>query len=186
VAKDSKPRVVWVGRLAAQKNPLLVPAIAQRLRSMGLTFEVVVCGEGPLRGALLRERARLGLEETVRVVGHVGDVTPYLAAACCYLSTSAAEGHSIALLEAMAVGLPVVTFAVPGMREHLEGKGWALLAAPGDVGGLAGMVAEFIRAPGRALEIGELARREASAYSIGHTAEKYVRLYEELLWGWSS
>lgn len=126
------PVIVGVGRLSAEKDyATLIRAFhrVRRLRSVRL----LILGEGPERvtlEALIRER---NLEDDVQLAGFVRNPYAYMRRAACFVSPSRFEGFGNVIVEALAVGCPVVSTACPtGPTEILEGGKWGLLVKVGD------------------------------------------------------
>lgn len=115
-------RLICAGRLVQQKNFELA------LRSFALVdrnfdVELVIYGEGPLRDALERRAAELGLEERVLFGGHVPDLKPLLAQADLFLMTSRYEGYPAVAVEALVAGVPVVsTLCSPAMADIIRSE----------------------------------------------------------------
>ena len=108
------------------------------LEAVGDTRLVWICaGEGPERAALQRAAQALPAHVEVRFPGQVPDVRPLLAAADLFALPSRKEGLGVALLEAMAVGLPVVASGVGGIMDAVEPDVSGLLVRPADAGALA-------------------------------------------------
>lgn len=131
------PRLLAAGRLAAQKgfDVLLgaMPAVLARRPGAVLT----ILGEGEERAALEAQAAKLGVGEAVRLPGRTGNPLPAMAGADLLISSSRYEGFANVILEAMAVGCPVVATDCPGATREMviEGRtGW--LAEPEDTGSL--------------------------------------------------
>jgi glycosyltransferase involved in cell wall biosynthesis len=129
--RQSRRLFVGVGRLAPQKNfSLLIEAFA-RIAEEGDRLAIV--GEGPERRRLERLTARLGVADKVDMPGHVADVVPWLAAADVFVLSSRYEGVPAAVLEALAVGVPIVaTDCCVSMGELLGGGALGRLTPPGD------------------------------------------------------
>jgi glycosyltransferase involved in cell wall biosynthesis len=125
-----KPSVIYLGRLVAHKRlPLLLEATAQiKHRWPGL--EVRIVGAGPERNRLEDLSRRLGLEDTVRLVGWVPEEerVRLLAASWLMVTPSAGEGWGLTVIEANAVGRPVLAFRVPGLVNSITDgvNGWLL------------------------------------------------------------
>lgn len=131
--EDGSLRVVCVGRLVPDKGQsLLVDAVAL-LRERGVDARLELVGDGPDRAHLERHVAELGLGEWVRLAGAVGQDTmrDHYAAADVFCLPSFAEGVPVVLMEAMAMGLPVVTTRIAGIGELVEDGVSGVLVRPG-------------------------------------------------------
>ena len=131
------PVVAGVGRLRRQKNfPLFLRVAREVLREIPQA-RFVIAGEGPDRQDLEILARDLGIASQVHFLGYVSDMTKLYAGVDVLLMTSHAEGTPLTVLEAMAMGVPVVATRVDGMAEVLEDGVDAYLAAPGDLSALA-------------------------------------------------
>ena len=129
------PRLVNIGRLCAQKGQLLLVEAAARLKAEGRRFELVLVGDGEMRPPIEAAIARHGLQDTVRITGWISsdEVRRELLASRALVMPSFAEGLPVVIMEAMAVGRPVVTTRIAGIPELVrEGvDGW--LVPPGSL-----------------------------------------------------
>lgn len=121
---DPKTVVISVvGRLDPQKRPVLVPDIADQLRKLGDykpgSFVIVMLGDGDLKDRVKARVAEMKVNSFVRLVGTVGRPQDYLAATDVFLLPSMSEGISIAVAEAMAMSLPIVTARAGALPEQL-------------------------------------------------------------------
>lgn len=127
---DEKKRLLSVGRLAEQKQfGMLIKVFASLARSHTNWF-LTIAGEGPLRSALQRQIDELGLEGRVELPGRIKNIGEELARADAFVLTSEYEGFPNALLEAMAVGLPCVTFDCPSGPREISMDGQVALLVP--------------------------------------------------------
>jgi len=112
-----------VGRLDPQKRPTLVPDIADALRRLGNyrkgDFLVVMLGDGHLKDEVKARVSQFRVGDFVRLLGTVEQPQRYLAATDVFLLPSMSEGISIAVAEAMAMGLPIVTARAGALPEQL-------------------------------------------------------------------
>lgn len=127
-------RVLSVGRLDEEKNPLLLAEVLADLRADGSDWTLDVCGDGLLRGPLAARAADLGVADSLRLRGFVGPsdgLGDLYREADMFLHVSWIEGVPQVLLEAWATGLPVVATDVGGVRAATGSDG-AVLVGPGD------------------------------------------------------
>ena len=122
--------LVTTGSLLRAKNHrFLLEVLAEANRS-GRHLTLDVFGEGPLRQDLRRQARSLGLEEQVRFRGFRTDIRDFLPRYRAYVHASYLDSQSLAIIEAMAAGLPVVTANVGGISElcddGVEGRFWPL------------------------------------------------------------
>lgn len=182
--------LISVGRLVEKKGHLdLIDAVGQ-LHAEGVDLEVSIIGEGPLRG-LLEERIRAhGLEGRVTLLGAMAhaQVIQHMRAADAFVLTSKTaengdqEGTPTVLLEAQAMGLPCVSTWHAGIPEQIpEGSHW-LLAAEGDVPGIADRIRALARCGIDELEALAVAgrRQVESMYEIGDRARQLSDLYRQV------
>jgi glycosyltransferase involved in cell wall biosynthesis len=124
--------VLTVGRLDAEKNPLLLADVMALLSEGQRRWRLVVCGDGPMRAELEARMARLGLGQQVELLGYVpidGGLLDLYRSSHAFLHVSFTEGFPQVLVEAFATGLPTVATAVGGVAAA-AGEA-ALLIEPG-------------------------------------------------------
>ena len=117
----------------------------------------------------------LDLGERVRFLGIRSDVPQLLAAADVVVLSTAYEGMSLSLLEAMAAGRPLIASDVPGVHDLVSGAG--LLFPFGDDRRLAELIRQVCENPSFAAEIGAKCRARAAAYDVAETARRYLQEY---------
>ena len=164
-----------VGRLAEQKGQLLLIDAAARLRERGLEFELVLVGDGPLRVEIEGLIDRLDLRGHVRVTGYLGtaEVRRELEAARAMVLPSFAEGLPVVIMEAMALGRPVISTYVAGIPELVEPgrNGW--LVPAGAIDPLVEAMAEALAADPAELEA--MGRAGAARVAERHDAAAEAR-----------
>lgn len=132
--------VVTVGRLAKEKNQrLLLDALAV-LRDRRPALRALLVGAGPLEQELRARTDELGLAGVVTLTGSRGDAVDLAAAADVFVLPSDREAMPVALLEAMAVGTPVVSTDVRGIRDVVRDGDSGLLVPPRDAAALAAAI----------------------------------------------
>jgi glycosyltransferase involved in cell wall biosynthesis len=125
--------LLTVGRLDAEKNPLLLADIMARLLQGPRSWRLLVCGDGPLRARLQERLGELGLLGRVELLGYVpidGGLLDLYRTSHAFLHVSWTEGFPQVLVEAFASGLPTVATAVGGVPAAAGGA--ALLVGPDD------------------------------------------------------
>jgi colanic acid/amylovoran biosynthesis glycosyltransferase len=143
---------------------------------------LLVVGDGVLRQPLEARARSLGLDGRVLFTGERHDVAAVLAALDVVVVPSHTEGLSNALLEAMAMGRPVVATAVGGNRDLIEDSLTGLLVPPADPPALAAAVLRLLDQPAEAERLGRNAReRVATDFGLDRMIQRYEQLYEDLL-----
>ena len=139
----------------------------------------VIAGGGPLRRALVAEIARAGLKGRFHLVGFEEDVPRFLSQLDVFVLSSRFEGFPIALIEALAIGLPTIATPVGGVLEML-GKDGGVIVAPESVEELAAALAKMLDPQVRAA-FAARGPAIADAFSIEKSADRFTNLYERLL-----
>jgi L-malate glycosyltransferase len=167
---------VSLGALTPEKDQsTLVEAAALLVRDLPDLHWVIV-GEGPLRSALQRRMARLGLEDRVHLAGQLADPHVALAGADVFVLSSLAEGLGSSVLAAMAMDVPVVATRVGGVPELL-GSGGGVLVPAGSPSEFAAAVRRVLSEPGYAANLRQVARRELGRFTPGAMAEQVLEVY---------
>jgi glycosyltransferase involved in cell wall biosynthesis len=181
---DDAPLVLSVGRLVYQKgHEYLIQAMQAVVRRFPKS-QAVICGDGPLRGQLDAQIARLGLSTSVRLLGNRLDIARYLGAADVFVLPSRWEGLPVALLEAMDAGLPIVATRVEGVEEVIQRDDEGMLVPPEDTRALVDSVSILIEDSVTRKSMGAAARRRVrAAYTTDIMCEKYLSLMQNLLSG---
>jgi glycosyltransferase involved in cell wall biosynthesis len=174
--------VAAVGALESRKGHRhLLDAIAQ-VRAQRPALCCLIAGVGSQRGTLEEQARRLGLGNSVRILGSIPDPRTLFWAIDIYVQPSLKEGLGVALLEAMACGLPVVAGRAGGMAEVVEDRHSGLLVAAADCGAMARAIGELIDSPAARVSIGAAARaRVALDFSMETMARKTLELYQSSL-----
>ena len=166
--------------LRPEKNPLqLVDAIAL-MRARGMPAKALVIGDGPMRSAVEARARACGVEQDVVIAGFQQDVRPHIAACDVMALCSLTEAFSLAALEAMAMGKPVVHAEVGGAAEMISGGHNGILYPVGDTEAFAAALATL--ADRSVCErMGGNARRVVEAlFSETTMVDRYERLFQAL------
>jgi glycosyltransferase involved in cell wall biosynthesis len=173
--------VVMVGRLAPQKRPELAVRALAAARRERPAMRLIITGEGPMEHEVRALSEALGVDHAVQLLGNRNDVPDLLSRAGCLLVTSAYEGCSLVILEAMAAAVPVVAVRIGGIDEVLQDGVTGLLcdARPEDI---AAALVLLVDHPATARRLGDEGRRRAwQRHSRRDMALALAALYESLV-----
>jgi glycosyltransferase involved in cell wall biosynthesis len=167
--RRASKRVAMVGRLSPEKGHLIVLRAIEMLAKGGTSVDLEIIGDGPLRQTIADEATRLGLSERVVFSGELEsvEVAARLTEADVFCMASFAEGLPVSLMEAMALGVPVVSTWISGIPELARDEVTALLVPPGNA-------EELARALKRLIDDADLGTRLANAGRRA-VAASYVR-----------
>ena len=171
-----------VGRLHAAKGHAdMVMAIPQIVAQQPLAHFIWI-GDGPERVALEAQVEQLEVAGHVHFLGDRNDVPELLAALALFVMPSRWEGLSIAIMEAMATGLPVVATAVGGTPELVVDGETGLLVPPQDADSLAQAIRQLLENPALARRMGEAGRqRVQNHFTIAEMVSQTEQLYDMIL-----
>jgi glycosyltransferase involved in cell wall biosynthesis len=170
--------VLYAGRLNQQKNPILLLRAFKRVRD-DVCCSLVIAGDGPLRREVDEAIAALDLGEDVISLGWVDNPYPLMSRATAFVLSSDYEGSSNALLQAMALGCPVIATDSPGgSREALLNGKAGILVRPHDENGLAAAIKEVMEDDSLRERLVERGRSAALAYSPDRVIESLLSLLE--------
>lgn len=171
--------VICVANLREGKGHDVLLASLSSLASAGLPLQAILVGDGSLRHDLQESANSLGLGELVEFTGAVEEPLQALARAAVFVQPSLAEGMSNALLEAMAVGLPIVATDVGGTAEALEGCG--LLIPPSDADALARALASVVTDRSLRESMGRASQERARHFSVSKSVTRHLTVYQEAI-----
>jgi glycosyltransferase involved in cell wall biosynthesis len=172
---DQAPRIVQVGRYAAVKNQLntlrAFGRVLERVPNAQLSFHGLI-EDADYHAAVVRLTEEMGLAGHVTVGGPRTDVAELLAQASAFAMPSRSEGHSIAFLEALASGVPIVASAIAAFGFARAWPGVQLLDTD-DVSGYAAALASALHAPRTS--------RRLEGLTLTDTVDQYARIAREVI-----
>ncbi len=176
------PVIGSVGRLMPQKDPLTFLEVARRVHARLPEARFLWCGDGPLRGPVT-EAARQ-MEVPLVLTGHREDVWTVMSLFDLFLLTSRYEGLPFSLLEAMALGIPVVATDVVGNRDALLDGELGMLVPVGDVEAIAAGVLACLEHPDEAQARAERAATFVTRHrNLPAFVARHEKLYAEVVGG---
>jgi glycosyltransferase involved in cell wall biosynthesis len=175
-----EPRFVSIGRLDVDKGQMLLIEAVARLRDEGVEVEVTVAGDGPLHGALMEAAEHHGVADRVHFPGWLGAdvVIGQIERARALVMPSLAEGLPTVIIEALALGRPVIATAVAGVSELVETGVTGWLVPAGAVEPLADAMRAAATAPASELE--RLGAAGAGSVRVRHDERQEVKRLEAL------
>jgi len=171
-----------VGRLSPEKCfSELIETVAELQRS-GYAIDLAIVGDGPQRQCLIDQIARLGCNETIRLIGQVEDTRPFYQTLDLFVLNSSREGLPNVLLEAMSMEVPIIATRVGGVaslvREGVTGR----LIESGDRENLKSAILDiFLDARRRAAMAEEARAMIESQFSFSARMKKIANIYDALL-----
>lgn len=176
-----------LGRLESQKG------YTHLLSALKLAFDkqpelkdrikCLIAGSGSLEAKLKKQADADGLSSNVVFCGEVGDARDFLGAVDIFVMPSLQEGQPLALLEAMAMGKPVLASDIPGINGTAEAGREALLVPPADSAALAESLLTMAQDMPFALHMGHSARQKAERFSLPGYIAGHEKFYDVLLGG---
>ncbi len=174
-------RAVYVGRLASEKGADTLVAAWPSVLEQVPDARLILIGEGPERPRLEGLVRNLNLGESISLPGSTPGPSVELRRSSLFVLPSREEGMSIALLEAMALGIPVVATDIPGNRALIEPGTHGRLAPSDDPSALARAIVAHHRDPGAGLMARAARARVEADYSIAAVARRHVALFKQVL-----
>jgi glycosyltransferase involved in cell wall biosynthesis len=184
IAPGQPVRIAGLGRLHEKKGyGVLIDALGI-LASRNIAFVCTIAGEGPERQALQRAIDKAGLTDRIKLPGWTDDIPTYLSAADIFALPSFQEDFPLAVLDAMASGVPMAASRIDGPKDFLVDGETALIVPPNDAPALAETLSRLIADQGLRERLGRNARREAEEkYSFDTIAKRLVHALSNVLAG---
>lgn len=170
---EKEKTIVNVGKLMEQKNQKLLINCFSKIAMDYPEYKLIIFGEGEKRDELEALIKNLGLEDRIELPGWVSEVHKHVASAEMFVLSSNYEGLSNALLEAMTLGVPVISTNCAGSNELINHKKNGLLFPIGDEVELEKSMRFLLENPGKAKEIGEQGRKDTKKYGVSKIIGKW-------------
>lgn len=175
--------IVWIGRLATEKQPLDAVRIMQLVHSRVPDAKLRIVGSSPdgaMEETLRASIAEAGLEDVVTLTGFCGDVSGEYGGADLFLSTSAYEGYSMTLQESRCFGLPCVSYDMPYLELYRIPDSGLVTVPPGDVNEAAGAIVRLLRDDAYRRAMGRDARRSVEELGSSDLTGVWRELLDDL------
>ena len=174
--------VLMIGALTERKGHSSLFSAASMLQEQGVRLRYIICGEGSLHANLEAQVRTLGLQDVIRFTGFSSEITGYLAAADIFVHVPLWEGLGVAVIEALAAGLPVVASRVGGIPELIDDHVTGLLVPLHDATALAIAIERLVQNPQWAKTLGTKGQTFVQTqFDVSVMARANESLYNELL-----
>lgn len=174
-----RQRVICIAAMTPEKGLDVLLDAAARLRTTHPEVEWVVLGDGPQRAELEARRHTLGLDSVVHLPGQVDHPEAVLAHSTVMVQPSRSEGFGSSVLDALALGVPVVASATGGLPESLE-SGGGILVRPGDPAALAHEVAGILDDPALRERLSGDGRAAAEGFDVAAMVSRTLDVYRSV------
>jgi glycosyltransferase involved in cell wall biosynthesis len=175
-----KPLLVYVGRIDQEKD---LHVLLRAIRIVESPVHLAVVGAGRWESKLREISSSLGLQHQVTFTGYVreDELPSLLQAADLFVMPSPAELQSIATLEAMAAGKPIIAARARALPELVEDDVNGLLFEPGSHFKLASAIRQLLGNSGRWSQMGNASRIKVMPHSISNVVREYSGAYRQLI-----
>ena len=182
---DREKKIVAVGRVDANKNHEMIIKAFAEIASAYPDYKLIIYGEGELRQKLIEFAADLGLEGRVELPGSIANVADAIHKASVFVLSSYSEGMPNTLLEAMALGIPVISTDCPpgGPGELIDHGENGLLTPPGDCNRLAENLQKLLDNIDYAKKMGENASKVKDEFNPGVINRTWKNYLEKIMQG---
>ena len=173
-------RIISVARLYPQKNQKMMIEAFAKIADEFPDWQLVIFGEGPLRSSLELLIKSLQLEGRVLLPGRTEQVIDELRKSKIFCLSSDYEGMSNSMIEAMCVGLPIISTKVSGTEELIKDGENGFLVEVGDECSLSDCMSELISSPALMEDISFKNKKLASLFSLNFIIDKWIDLINEV------
>lgn len=177
--KEKDIFAISVAQLIKRKNHIvLIQAIAKLANA---NFHLFICGDGVQLEELKEEARKLGVEGQVHFLGFQKDIYRLCSSADLFLFASLQEGLPVAVMEAMACGLPIIASNIRGNQDLIDNGKGGYLVAPTNVDGLKKRICAMLEHPEKLNSMKEYNLKKVKNYSIDFVVEQMADIYKSLM-----
>jgi glycosyltransferase involved in cell wall biosynthesis len=173
--------ITIVANLRREKGYDVLLDAAARLVRAGLPVHFVAVGSGPLEEETRRARDDLGLAEHFTMTGFREDAKRIVAGSDLFVLASHHEGFPVAVMEALALGVPVVSTAVGDVPRVVQEAGCGIIVPPGDPAALAAAISSFVEDSPKRAAAAAAAFAAGRQFDIRRTADRLEQIYTRVL-----
>lgn len=182
VSKCENKKIISVGRLKYQKGYDILIEVWKKVFEKHKDWILEIYGEGSLRKELEEKIKKLGLENSLLLKGAVNNIQEKYLESSIYVMTSRYEGFGMVLVEAMACGLPLVSFDCPcGPKDVITDKEDGYICKFGNIEEMAKKICDLIENEEKRKEFGKKARENSLRYEESKIMNQWKNLFENLI-----
>lgn len=182
-ATDDELLVVTVANLREHKDYPTMLNAARHVIDSGAPIRFAAVGQGPLEGPVRSEIARLGIGDRFQLLGYREDAIDVIAAGDVFTLSSLAEGYPVSVMEALALGRPVVATAVGGIPDAVRDGIEGVLVPPASAGALADALVAIAQDRHRLVRMGTASAERALLFDIRRAARRHEEIYDAFAHG---
>lgn len=177
--KDDEIFAISVAQLIKRKNHMVLIQAVEKIKNS--KFHLYICGDGAQETELKEKAKELGIENQVHFLGFRRDIYKLCSSADLFLFASLQEGLPVAVMEAMACGLPIVASNIRGNTDLIDtGKG-GYLVEPTDVDGFVKSIQDVLNNPKSLYEMKEYNLQRIQEYGRERVLEQMDKLYQSMM-----
>ena len=177
--KKSKIKISSVGSLVDKKNQIFLIDVAKILRLRGIDFSIEIFGDGPNRNLISEKIEKENLKDVITLHGNIEAVEKHLHDSTLYVHPATYEPFGLAILEAMAAGLPVISLDGKGNRDIIENGVNGYIISQKNPLLFAEKIIELINNRDLFEKISNNAKLNAKKYDIKNYTEKLLQFYKQ-------
>ena len=178
---ESKIILMSVGELTKRKNHMVMIEALARLKEYDILY--VICGDGPLKAQLRAKAEELGVRDRLKLLGFRKDIAELHKAADIFVFPSLQEGLPVALMEAMASGLPIVASKIRGNEDLISNNQGGYLVNPTDSEQVAKAIEKMIQNPEKREKMEERNLEIITKYGQETVLQKMDEFFDEIVGG---
>ena len=178
---ESKIILMSVGELTKRKNHMVMIEALARLKEYDILY--VICGDGPLKAQLRAKAEELGVRDRLKLLGFRKDIAELHKAADIFVFPSLQEGLPVALMEAMASGLPIVASKIRGNEDLISNNQGGYLVSPTDSEQVAKAIEKMIQNPKKRKKMEERNLEIITKYGQETVLQKMDEFFDEIVGG---
>lgn len=182
--KNNVPVIGTIARLSSIKGQHYLILAMKNILAVNPDVQLLLVGDGPEKDRLLRQVKKIGIEKNVFFAPSTLDTSVPLSVMDVFVFPSISEGLGLAIIEAQAMGLPVVASDVGGIYTLVKDGVNGFLVHPGKPGTLARAILRLLRNKNLASEMGRRAREQVKdRFTLKQMVDSIEQLYQDILTG---